>query len=158
MIALLILSLVGAVSAVPIHSLINSHRFEGEISHLFIELQEAQVLAAVYQTDIALDLYREKGKLHYRFSTNEPFTTVQLNREAKQLTYTDSIEFQGKKINVLHFDIFSGRLEPGGILTFRQTPKEDSKRLWIDMQYDGLLLKFSHQKPLLSKRQIPAQP
>jgi prepilin-type N-terminal cleavage/methylation domain-containing protein len=157
MIALVILSLIGALSAIHIHKLINTHRFESEISHLFIHLQEAQLLALTYQTDIFLDIYREKGRFYYRFSTNEPFTAQQFNQEKNPLTHTASIKFQDKKINKLHLDIFSGRLEPGGIFTFFQTPEEDSKMLWFDLQY-GQLLRFSYRKPTLAKQQIPKQP
>jgi len=157
MVALAILSLIGALSAVHINKLISSHRFEGEISNLFIDLQEAQVLAATYQTDIALDIYRKERKLYYRFSTNEPFTAKRFNQKTKPLAHTDSIKFQGKKISQLHLDIFSGRLEPQGILTFHQTSKEDSKKLWFDLQY-GQRIKFSYHKPTLAKQQIPAQP
>lgn len=157
MIALTLLSLISAISAVHINKLINAHRFESEISHLFIDLQEAQVLSAAYQTDIALDLYRDKGKLCYRFSTHEPFTTKQLNQETVRLNNTDSIKFQRKKINVLHLNIFSGRIEPCGIVTFMQTPKEGSKMLWFDLQY-GRLIKFFYHKPALAKQKIPVQP
>jgi prepilin-type N-terminal cleavage/methylation domain-containing protein len=157
MIALIILSLIGALCAVPIKKLSDSHRFENEVSDLFIALQEAQVLASTYQTDISLDFYRKKGKFHYRFSTDEPFTTRQLNREDRLLSYTCAIRFQGKKVDKLHLDIFSGRVEPRGILTFFQKSEEDSKALWFDLQY-GQLLKFSYHKPALAKQQIQAQP
>jgi len=157
MVALVILSLIGTLSAVHINKLIAAHHFESEVSKLFIDMQEAQVLSAAYQTDIALDIYREKGKLHYRFSTNEPFKAQQFKQEVISLGYISSIKFQGEKIHTLHFDIFSGRIEPRGILTFLQTLKEDSKTLWFDLQY-GQMLKFSYHKPTLAKQQIPAQP
>jgi prepilin-type N-terminal cleavage/methylation domain-containing protein len=154
MIALVILGLVAGLSAVHINKLINNSHFESEISNLFIDLQEAQVLAATYQTDIALEICRKKGKLYYQFSTNEPFTSQQFDRKAKPLIYTHAIKFQGKKISSLHFDIFSGRVEPQGILTFIQTSKEDSKTLWFDLQY-GQLLKFSYCKPAVVKQPTP---
>jgi prepilin-type N-terminal cleavage/methylation domain-containing protein len=157
MIGLVILSLVGALSAVHIKKLIDAHRFEKEVSNLFIALQEAQLLAAAYQTDIALDFYRENSKFSYRFSTDEPFVPRQFNRKSRSLFRTSVIQFQGKKINEFHLDIFSGRVEPRGILEFFQTAEEDSHALWFDLQY-GQLLKFSYRKPALVKQQIPAQP
>lgn len=158
MIALAILSLIGALSAVQIKKLTDAHQFETEVSNLFIALQEAQVLASTYQTDISLDFYRdEKRDLCYRFSTYEPFTEQQFNNEARSLNHTFAIKFQGEKIHQLHFDIFSGRVEPRGVLAFFQTPKEDSKTVWLDLQY-GQLLKFSYRRPALAKQQLPAQP
>jgi type II secretory pathway pseudopilin PulG len=154
-IAILILSLIGTFSAIHIKGLIDSHRFESEVSHLFIALQEAQLLAATYQTDIDFDLYKEKEKFYYRFSTDEPLTTRQLNQEKKSLTHSAAIRFKEKKITKLHFNIFSGCIEPRGVLTFFQTLEEDSKTLWLDLQYGGLL-KFSYRKPPLAKQQIPA--
>jgi prepilin-type N-terminal cleavage/methylation domain-containing protein len=156
-IVLAILSLIGAFSAIHITKLIGAHRFESEISHLFIVLQEAQVLSSVYKTDIALDISRQQGKLCYRFSTNEPFTFQQLNQKESALKQTASIGFKGKKISKLHIDIFSGRIEPRGILAFFQTQEEDSRALWFDLQ-QGQLLKFSYRKPALPKQQIPSRP
>jgi prepilin-type N-terminal cleavage/methylation domain-containing protein len=157
MIALVILSLIGAFSAVHIKKLVDVHRFESEVSNLFIALQEAQVLSSAYKTDVALDIYREKGKLHYQFSTDEPFASHQFNREKNPLAHTAAIRFKNKKITALHFDIFSGRIEPRGILTFVQAQVDDSKALWFDLQY-GQLVKFSHREPHLVKQQIPANP
>ncbi len=157
MIALVILSVVGVLSTVQIKKLTDAHRFEKEISHLFIALQEAQVLAATYQTDISLDFYRDKGNLRYRFSTYEPFTAQQFHREPRSLKRASVMQFQGKKVNELHLDIFSGRVEPRGILAFFQTPAKDSKALWLDLQY-GQLLKFSYRKPILAKQKPPAPP
>lgn len=155
MIALFILGLAASLIATQTKKLIDFHRFESEISHLFITLQEAQVLSSAYQTDISLDFYRKGGKLCYRFSTNEPFTKYQLDQKEKNLTNIYKIQFNDQKFKELHFDIFSGRLEPRGILAFFQTQEDDGKRLWFDLQY-GQLLKFSYQKPTLAKHQIPS--
>lgn len=157
MIALVILSLIGTFSAIHIKKLIDVHRFESEISNLFIILQEAQVLSSTYKTDIALDIYRKKGKLHYQFLTDEPFTPHQLNQKETFLAHAAAIEFQGKKTSQLHLDLFSGRVEPRGILTFFQTQEDGSKALWFNLQY-GQLLKFSQCKPPLAKQQIPLPP
>ena len=155
-VALVILSLIGALSAIEVKKLTDNHAFEEEVSHLFIALQEAQLLSATYQTDISLDFHRVKEKLHYRFSTYEPFTPQQLNQEDHLFKNVSAIQFQGKKIHQLHFDIFSGRLEPRGILTLLLTPNEDSRALWLDLQY-GHLMKFSSRKPALAKEYTPAQ-
>jgi hypothetical protein len=157
MIAMVILSLIGALSAVQIKKLTDAHQFEKEVSNLFIALQEAQLLASTYQTDISLDLYRKEGKLCYRFSTYEPFTPQQFNDKGHSLSHVSAIQFHGEKINQLHLDIFSGRVEPRGILAFFQTPEENSTALWFDLQY-GQLLKFSHRKPPLAKQQTLVPP
>jgi prepilin-type N-terminal cleavage/methylation domain-containing protein len=156
-VALVILSLIGALSAIPIKKLTDNHQFEEEVSHLFIALQEAQLLSSTYQTDIALEFYRVKQKLYYRFSTYEPFTSQQLNQTDQLLKKISTIQFQGKKINQCHFDIFSGRIEPRGVLAFLLTSDEDSKSLWFDLQY-GHLMKFSSRKPAPVKDSTPAQP
>jgi hypothetical protein len=157
MIALVILSLVGALTAVHIKKLIDGHRFEREVSNLFIELQEAQVLSSAYKTDITLDIYREEGELHYQFQTAEPFKASKFNQKAITLKHAGAVRFKDKKITALHLDIYSGRIEPRGILTFLQTQEDDSKSLWFDLQY-GQLLKFSYRKPLFCKQQVPEQP
>ncbi len=152
LIALVIISMIGALCAVQLKKLIDGHRFEKEISSLFIALQEAQVLAAAYQTDISLDIYREKGKWSYRFSTNEPFAEHQFHDGIFSLKQTAILKWQEKKIDAFHLDIYSGRIEPSGILTFQT--QENSKTLWFDLQY-GQMLKFAYNKPTLAKQRIP---
>lgn len=159
MIALVILSLIGVLSAVQVKKLIDAHRFEGEISHLFIALQEAQVLAATYQTDIALDIFSKNGQLHYRFASDEPFRGHQFNNRDIPLSHSAKLMFKESKVNRLHLDIYSGgRIEPRGILAFHQTQEEDSKALWFDLQY-GYLIKYAYHKPLSIKQQpLPVKP
>lgn len=147
-IALFILVLIGTVSTVQVAKLIQTHRFESEISTLFTQLQEAQLLASAYQTDIALDIRLEKGQWIYQFSTQEPFSPLQLNRKPQTLPHIAKAQFKDQKATLLHFDIFSGRLEPRGILAFFQTDEENGKALWFDLQY-GQLIKFSSAKPPL---------
>lgn len=146
-IALLIMSLVGSITAYQVKKMIDVHRFESEVTKLFIRLQEAQVLSAVYQTDLALDISLSGGKLHYRISTDEPFSSNVLNSNPVPLPYTSMIKFKDAKSTKLHFDIFSGgRVEPRGALAFYQSD-ETGKTLWLDLQR-GNLLKFSYVKPI----------
>lgn len=150
LIAIALLCFIASFTAIHVKKLLDSHKFEKQTAHLFIALQEAQVLSSVYQTDIALDLYRKEGKLYYRFFTNEPFKTGQLSQAEKTLSSIDKLQFNAKNTDKLHFDIYSGRLEPRGILECVR----ENKKLWIDMQY-GLLLKFSYQKPEIAKLEVP---
>ena len=144
-IAIFILVLISSLTGFQLKKLIDSHTFEKQVSHLFSALQDAQVLSCTYQTDIALDFYHREGKLCYRFTTNEPFQPAQLNQHEQEMAGT-KLQLNGKKIEQLHFDFYSGRLEPRGIMTFL---KNEDKKLWFDLQY-GQLIKFSHQQP--SKR------
>jgi prepilin-type N-terminal cleavage/methylation domain-containing protein len=152
LIAIVILSFIASFTAIQIKKLLDSHKFESQVSYLFIALQEAQVLSSVYQTDIALDIYRKDGKLHYRFFTNEPFKAQLFSQNEKSLSSADKIQFNAKKTDTLHFDIYSGRVEPRGILGIVQ----DNKKLWIDLQY-GQLLKFSYHKPEIAKLEVPKE-
>jgi prepilin-type N-terminal cleavage/methylation domain-containing protein len=152
MIALVIISIIGALTAFQVKKMIDAHRFEAEVSDLFIALQEAQVLSAAYQTDLALDIFMEKGKPLYRFSTDEPLPPLKLKQSPVLLSHTAFFKFKDAKTPSLHFDIYSGgRIEPRGSLAFFQT-LDDGKVLWFDMQY-GQLLKFSYRRPNLVKEQ-----
>lgn len=158
MIALMILSFIGALSAVQVKKLIDAHRFESEVSNLFIALQEAQVLSATYQTDIALDIYSKDGTLMYRFTTDEPFKSHQFNSKEVSLPHMAKLMFKDAKATKLHFDIYSGgRIEPRGLLGFYQTMKEGSQSLWFDFQY-GHLLKYAYRKPAQLTQQLPTKP
>lgn len=155
-IALSILSVIGIVTTVQIKKLVNTYRFEAEVTDFFIALQEAQVLSAAYQTDIALDIFLVDGKPAYRFSTAEPFPESALSQKRHPLAHVAQCKCSGKKRYPYHFDLYSGRVEPRGMLSFSQT-QESEKALWFDLQY-GHLLKFSYTKPPLVKLQIPAPP
>src|SRR5690348_15940810 len=61
LIVLVILGFIGGVVGVQLKKLLDNHHFETEVSDLFLGLQEAQLLAACYQTDISLDFYQEGG-------------------------------------------------------------------------------------------------
>lgn len=148
MIALLVLVLMGSVITFQVKKLIDLHQFEKEIGTFFSSLQEAQVLSITYQTDISLNFFLKNGHPAYRFFTDEP--SLSLNQEEVVLSHATSCKFNGKKVTSGHFDLYSGRCEPRGRLSFEQ----DKKVLWVDLQY-GHLLKFSHQEPPLSKLQIP---
>ena len=114
MIAIAILSVIAVFSAVQIKNLIDVHRFESGTSHLFRQLQEAQTLSSSYQTDIALDIYRKDGQIFYQFSTDEPFKPfMQISRGENKINAA-LLQFNGKKTHQLHFDLYSGRLEPRG--------------------------------------------
>ncbi|MBS0604732.1 MAG: type II secretion system protein [Verrucomicrobia bacterium] len=157
MIALVILSLIGALTAVQVKKLIDAHRFEGEVADLFIALQEAQVLSATYNTDLSLDLYLKEGKVFYRFSTDEPLSVQKLKRDPVSLAHTTELKFKDVKVTSLHLDIYSGgRIEPRGTLSFSQS-SDDGKKLWFDLQH-GQLLKFSHRRPSVVKQQVPSPP
>jgi prepilin-type N-terminal cleavage/methylation domain-containing protein len=158
MVVLAVLSAVGTLTTIYIKKLLTVHRFESEVSDLFIAIQEAQVLSSAFQTDLSLNFFQKKGILYYRISTDEPLLPRQLNQGDFPLAHTDSLHFKGAKVKKLHLDIFSGgRIEPGGILTFRQSEEEDAKELWFDLQH-GHLLKFTYSKPSLAKQLIPAKP
>lgn len=150
LLALTLLCVIASFTAIQVKKLLDSHKFEKEVSYLFIALQEAQILSSVYQTDIALDIYRKEGKLCYRFFTNEPFHAKQLNQNQQPLSSVDKVQFNAKNADKLHFDIYSGRVEPRGILGV----DKNNKKLWLDLQY-GQLLKFSYQKPEISKIEAP---
>ncbi len=148
MIALMILSFIGAMTAVQIKKMIATHRFEAGVADLFLALQEAQILSATYQTDFSLDITSSKGKVDYRFSTYEPLSAHQFNQESKTIAYAHSCKFNNTKTTTLHLDIYSGgRIEPRGTLAFYTHPEEE-KALWFDLQR-GHLIKFSHYKPAL---------
>ena len=158
MVVLMILSTVGSLTAIYIKKLVDAHRFENEVSELFIAIQEAQVLSATFQTDLALDFVKKKEGFYYRISSDEPFFAKQLNQAEFPLSHTVSLHFKNKKAKKLHFDIFSGgRIEPAGILSFRHTQEEEAKELWFDFQ-SSHLLKFSYRKPSPAKLHIPAKP
>src|SRR3990172_11564019 len=115
MIALMILTLIGALTSTQIKKLIDVHHFEQEASTLFTTLQDAQILSATYRTDLSLDLFLNNNTLAYQITTDEPFTPFQLKQEAVSLSHTARLQFNGKKATRLHFDIYSGgRIEPLG--------------------------------------------
>ena len=154
MIALVILSIIGSVTAIQVKKMIDAHRFESEVTALFISLQEAQVLSAAYQTDLALDIAKINGKLSYQISTDEPFPEAVLNTNSIDLRHVSAVKFNDVSPARLHFDIYSGgRIEPRGSLAFYQ----DKKALWIDLQR-GHLMKFSYQKPKPIKQEKLALP
>lgn len=150
MIALVILGVIGSITAVQVKKMIDVHRFESEVSALYICLQEAQVLSATYQTDLSLDIRKVGGKLTYQISSDEPFPKTICLAKATQLTHADTYKFNDTSPAHVHFDIYSGgRIEPRGTLAFSQ----GEKSLWIDLQR-GHLIKFSHKKPNLVKQEI----
>lgn len=158
-IALVIISIIGALVSVQVKKLIDVHRFESEVANLFITLQDAQVLSAAYQTDISLDFsLNSDGALSYCFSSYEPFKSHQFNNQTVVLKHTKILKFNEAKQKSLHLDIFSGgRIEPRGILAFQQNAEGEGKALWFDLQY-GQLLKFAYNKPLPMKQSLPVKP
>jgi prepilin-type N-terminal cleavage/methylation domain-containing protein len=154
MIALVILGVIGSVVAVQVKKMVDVHRFESEVTALFISLQEAQVLSATYQTDLALDIGKVDGKLSYKISTDEPFSDAMVNQNPINLSHVSAIKFNEASPARLHFDIYSGgRVEPRGALAFYQ----NEKALWLDLQR-GHLIKFCHQKPKLVKETVYIAP
>ncbi len=146
MIALLILSLIGTAVAVQVKKMIQAHQFETEVADLFLILQEAQILSAAYQTDLALDLTLAKGKMSYWFSTDEPLPSSTLSQKSKTLPHVGSCQFNRFKKSTLHFDIYSGgRIEPIGVLAFYST-LEEQKPLFFDLQASPLV-EFKHYPP-----------
>lgn len=157
MIVLVILGLLASVTGVAIKKLIDANRFETEVAQVFTQLQEAQVLSACYQTDLALDFFQRKGKFFYRFSTAEPLSKEKINQAPVELGLTQSLKFKDSKVKTLHFDIYSGgRIEPRGILKFIQDPNNE-KALWIDLQR-GQLIAFAHRCPKKLDAQVPSMP
>ena len=153
LIALMILSTIGAICSVQIKKLIDAHRFEQEVSTLFSALQEAQVLAATYQTDIALDIQSKKNQITYQFTTDEPFQQYPFNQKTIPLKHTAHATFQKAKTAQLHFDIYSGgRIEPCGILAFSGP---NSKTLWFDLQRSHLPKFAAYQPKPYSQKEIP---
>ena len=145
-IVLMIVGLIASVTGVQIKKMLDHHHFETEVSLLFTRLQEAQVLSAAYQTDLAFDLYVKEGKPVYRISTDEPFSKEILIQEPIPLLYTREVRFQKDKTQKLHFDIYAGgRIEPKGILGFHQAGEQE-KKLWLDLQCSHLM-KLSHRLP-----------
>ena len=141
------------LTAVPIKKLVDTHHFERQISELFISLQEAQVLSATYQTDIALDFFEEKGEIFYQFSTDEPLLFSHFSQEKRRLSQVALFKFKGKKASSLHCTLYAGgRFEPNGILSFFQTSKEGSRALYIDIGGDRLT-RLYHAPPFLPSPQ-----
>ncbi|MBS0621275.1 MAG: hypothetical protein JSS61_07470 [Verrucomicrobia bacterium] len=131
LIGIAILSLLAGVIAVPIHKLIQTYRFEKEVSSLFIRIQEAQLLSATYQTDVTLDIYSQKGALSYRFDTYEPFKNHQLHKDPVPLSHVDTLDLNGKKVKECHFTFpGTGEISPTGTLLF----SHEQNALSIEMQ------------------------
>ncbi len=147
--ALTILVLIASFTTVHIKKLIDTHRFEKQVGDLFIALQEAQVLSAAYQSDVALDIEQKKGRFFYHFSTDEPFLQKKCSQQEVEFPKGVAIRFKDKKLKALHLDIYSGgRIEPRGVLCFSQSKEEGSRVLYVDLQY-GHLIKFCYAKPSL---------
>lgn len=140
MVALVIMSLIGTLVAVQTTKLVRVHRFEKEISDLFIAVQEAQVLAVTYQTDISMDFTRQKEQLRYRLSSDEPFAKPIFDQKSIPLSSGTALAFNKKKSNGCHFEIYSdGNIEPKGILSF--SSNQVGTKIDIDFQC-GTLMKF----------------
>lgn len=147
--ALCLLVLVATLTAVPIKKLVDTHHFERQVSELFISLQEAQVLSAAYQTDIALDFFEEKGELFYQFSTDEPLLDLHFNQKKVSLSQVAQLKFKNKKSPSLHLTLYAGgRLVPDGVLCFFHTLKEDPRVLYIDVG-GSRLTQLCHTPPPL---------
>lgn len=164
MIALTIITIIATLTALPIKKLLDRHRFEKEVGDLFIALQEAQILAACYETDLALDFVKKQGKWSYHFSTDEPFSKDKLNQDVVVLDQVVEMKFGEKRVSTLHVDIYAGgRVEPRGVLGFycsedvKDISEKEKAALWIDLQ-KGHLLKFAYTKPVIIKEKIPEMP
>lgn len=154
--AVAILSLLAVLSAIQVKTLIDRHQFEKEVSHLCLALHKAQILSTAYQTDIQCDIFFKEGVLNACFSTDEPFKAYEWNPQHIALPHVATLKFKGTKTSHLHFEVYSGRIEPRGILAFYPTDESD-EAIWLDLQY-GFLFQLSSQKPLLYKQQLPAKP
>jgi prepilin-type N-terminal cleavage/methylation domain-containing protein len=157
MIALTILVLIASFTGVHIKRLIDTHRFESQIGDLFTSLQEVQVLSAAYQTDFALEIKQEKGQFFYRFLTDEPLPEKKFSQKEVPLLAGTQVKFKEKNISHLVLDIYGGRIEPLGFLSFLQSKEEKAKGLYIDLRC-GNLIKFSSTKPPIIKLQTSLQP
>ena len=134
---------------------LHSHRFQAEVGQLFISLQEAQVLALSYQTDLKLSIDKKKGEMGYRFSTLEPFPETLFLSKQINLKEIAKVTVNGKGVDKAEFDLFhTGLIEPRGVLCFFPKEGVGVSPLYVDFQ-GGHLLKFSYQKPHPSIFPIP---
>ncbi len=155
MVALVILALISAFTGMQFKKLLDNHRFESQVTDLFLALQEAQLVASTYQTDLSLDIFSKDGILQYKFTTDEPLSSKKFNQNEVKLEHVRSIAFEQAKAAKLHFDIFSGgRIEPRGVLTFFQN---SDKALWFDLQR-GTLPIFASSKPNQVNQKVPVKP
>ncbi len=146
-IAIAILGLLSTFTLTQVAKLVKTHQFDKEVSELFIRLQEAQVLATTFQTDIELDISCKKGAFSYIFTTDEPFKKHQFESKECPLPHASLIQFNKSKPgkSSLHFHIYpQGRIEPRGVLIIESS----TKTLWIDLQY-GFMMKYSNKQPVV---------
>ncbi len=140
MVVLVIMSLIGSLVAVQTAKLIRMHRFEKEIADLFIAMQEAQVLAVTYQTDINLNFKKQGGHFQYRLSSDEPFAKPLFNQESVTFSPGTTLAFNKKKSPGCTFEIYSdGTIEPKGILSFSSS--QVATQIDIDLS-GGALMRF----------------
>ncbi len=155
MVALVILAIIGAFTGVQVKKLMDNHRFDSQVTDLFLALQEAQLIASTYQTDLALEIFSKDGVLQYQFTTDEPLSSKKFSQKEVKLKQVISMAFEQAKTTKLHFDIFSGgRIEPRGILTFFQN---SDKAVWFDLQR-GTLPIFASSKPNRVNQKVPIKP
>ncbi len=144
MVALVIMSLIGSLVAVQTAKLIRVHRFEKEVADLFIAMQEAQVLAVTYETDITLSFKQQNGQFQYRLISDEPFAKALFNQKNVPLSSGTTLAFNKKKSPGYSFEIYSdGTIEPKGILSF--SSEQGGMQIDLDLS-GGSLMKFKKIK------------
>lgn len=148
MLTLSILAVIGSVIGMQIYRLINHTRFEKEIFLLYTTFQEAQVLSCAYQTDIGFDLFEEKGKIYYRFSTAEPLPKQTLSQERVELSLVKKFFENGVVKKRVHLDLYAGgRVQPSCVLSLASSLEKKGPVLYLDFLH-GYLVKFSHNSPV----------
>lgn len=72
MIAFLILTLAGTVVGFQMYGAVSLYRFDQEVSELYQDLKEAQIIAITQGIDISLSFNQNKGVWSYVLSSEEP--------------------------------------------------------------------------------------
>ncbi|MEN9343966.1 MAG: hypothetical protein RLZZ453_753 [Chlamydiota bacterium] len=132
-----VLAIVASFTSIGIKQMVDRHSFNNEITTLFSSLQEAQVIACTYQTDLSLELFQKKERLYYRFSTLEPLPRLLFSQETKKLSTVGKLLANGIKEAKVRIDIYAGgRVTPSTLLTFIA---KGGGKLCIDLQKGHLI-------------------
>jgi hypothetical protein len=143
LLALAIASLIASVIGVQASRLLEHYFFSHEIDTFTTTLKEAQWLSTTFKTDIRIHLFQERDVFYYAVETDEPFTKIPLDRGKKKLGQLKKILHNKKSEKVFTLTLFSGRLEPRGILVFLSKNKLHQ---FLDFQ-GAFAITLSSQKP-----------
>jgi prepilin-type N-terminal cleavage/methylation domain-containing protein len=140
-VALSVLLLAAGVIGWNVKGAMDRHRFLASVDQFAIQLRELQVLALSYQSDMEVEFSRKGEMISYRRKSDEPLTI--LDRGRVSLDGVSEVLFNGKKKDTFKLNVLStGRIEPSGILHFKQ--KEEN--LWVDFS-TPLLVKIRNTPP-----------